>query len=249
MTSPPDFVVLHTNDLHGKLTKAAATRIAMERSSTPNSILLDCGDAVSSGNIYYRPGGEPILARMSDLGYDAMSMGNREFHFLKAGLHSKASLARFPILSANLHGRPSDGNLPSLPSVNLTVNEIRIAIFGLTVPMITREMFVSKFSPYRFDDPIATASKIVPDLRRECDFLIALTHIGLQKDMELAESVRGIDLVVGGHTHMVLSEPKFVGTTAIVQAGSWGRFLGRTEIARSSNGGWEISERLIDLSI
>ena len=70
----PDLTILHTNDLHGKLSDRAAERIAREKASFVNCLLLDAGDAVSSGNVYYRPGGEPVLARMSDLGYDAMAL-------------------------------------------------------------------------------------------------------------------------------------------------------------------------------
>lgn len=245
----PDLVVLHTNDLHGKLTESTATRIAHERQTVPNSILLDAGDAISSGNAFYRLGGEPILARMSNMGYDAMAMGNREFHFLKAGLYSKASLARFPILSANLHGTPDDEPLPTLPSLILNVHDLRVAIFGLTVRMITKKMFISKISPYWFANPLATAAEIVPQLREEADFVIALTHIGLQRDMELAETVPGIDLIVGGHTHAVLHEPRAVGSTAIVQTGSWARHLGRTEIFRKKDGAFRISGSLTDLSV
>lgn len=222
--------VLHTNDLHGKLTDRGAEVIARERSSAPHSLLLDCGDAISSGNIYYRPGGEPILARLSDLGYDAMAMGNREFHFLGAGLRSKVSLARFPILSANLRSRNGAVGPTVKASASFDIEGCRITVFGLTVPMITKKMLASKVSPFWFEDPIATATEIVPQLRAESDILIALTHIGLQSDTELAGAVDGIDLIVGGHTHAVLTEPRWVGRTAIVQAGWWGHYLGKVEI-------------------
>ncbi|MGB9587160.1 MAG: bifunctional metallophosphatase/5'-nucleotidase, partial [Armatimonadota bacterium] len=88
-----DFVILHTNDLHGKLSQQAEEIIAREKKTCDTCILLDAGDAIPSGNIYWRPWGEPILSRMADIGYDAMVMGNREFHFLAAGLESKVKLA------------------------------------------------------------------------------------------------------------------------------------------------------------
>jgi len=53
----PDLTILHTNDLHGKLSDALAERIAGERASTEHCLLRDAGDAIASGNIYYRPGG------------------------------------------------------------------------------------------------------------------------------------------------------------------------------------------------
>ena len=228
----PDLTILHTNDFHGKLSDALADRIAREKSSAEHCILLDAGDAVSSGNIYYRPGGEPVLARMSDLGYDAMAIGNREFHFLGPGLKSKVKLARFPILCANLQSELDLG--PSVvPSVILDVG-MRVGIFGLTVPMVTKRMMVSKLSPFWFEDPIETAKGLVPKLRSGCELLIALTHIGLKADMELARLVPGIDIIVGGHSHATLDKPEVVGQTTIVQAGSWGRFLGRVDVSGGS---------------
>ncbi|MHB0912974.1 MAG: bifunctional metallophosphatase/5'-nucleotidase [Armatimonadota bacterium] len=215
----PDLVVLHTNDLHGKLSDAAAERIAEEKAK--GALLLDAGDAISSGNVYYKPWGEPVLARMSDLGYDAMAMGNREFHFLSAGLRSKVKLARFPILSANLHGAG-----PTVSShTYFDIGGLQVALFGLSVRMIRKPTFAS---PYWFSDPLEAAAELVPNL--SADLVIAVTHIGLAADRELAASVPGIDLVVGGHTHAVLREPERVGETAIVQAGWWGHYLGRVEI-------------------
>lgn len=242
----PDLIILHTNDLHGKMTDRAAEIIAREKASMPRCLLLDGGDAVSSGNIYYKPGGEPVLARMTHLGYDAMVMGNREFHFLEAGLKSKVKLAQFPILSANLRGKDSKIPPAIQPRITRNFDGLRVTVFGLTVPMITKRMKVSKFSPYWFEDPIETAAEIVPQMRSECDLLIALTHIGFRADKELAEAVPGIDLVVGGHSHTTLNEPVFAGDTAIVQAGWWGHYLGRTEITLT-DGRPEIRTSLIDL--
>lgn len=238
--------VLHTNDLHGKLTNDAAETIARERASSSNPVLLDAGDAVSSGNIYYRPGGEPILARLSDLSYDAMAMGNREFHFLEKGLRSKVKLARFPILSANLRSSGDIG--PTVRSYITKVTDgLRVTIFGLSVPMITEKMLARKFSPFWFEDPVITAKKIVPELRKDCDMLIALTHTGLQIDRELAGEVDGIDLIVGGHTHAVLPELEIIEGTAIAQAGWWGHYLGKIDIEVSDTGITGIYGKLIDL--
>lgn len=227
----PDLIILHTNDLHGKLSDRTADVIAREKSSAAQCLLLDAGDAISSGNIYYRPRGEPILARMSDLGYDAMTMGNREFHFLASGLRSKVKLARFPVLSANLHSKSEDAGSSVVSSTSLGLSGLRVAVLGLTAPMIRVGTLASKVSPFWFEDPTETAARIVPDLRSQADLLIALTHIGLWADVELAGAVPGIDLIVGGHTHVVLPEPRIVGNTTIVQAGCWGQRLGKVEIS------------------
>ena len=242
-----DLTILHTNDLHGKLSDRAAETIARERSSSGPYLLLDAGDAVSSGNVYYRPGGEPILARMSELGYDALALGNREFHFLGAGLRSKVKLADFPILCANLRSKDSD-IVPSVrPSAEFDVVGRKVVVFGLTVPMIKPRTAAAKISPFWFEDPLAAAAKLVPELRRQADLLIALTHMGLPLDMELAKEAPGIDLIVGGHSHNALSEPAVVGDTAIVHAGWWGHYLGQVHVSFRDTGRPVVESRLLDL--
>ena len=227
-----DLVVLHTNDLHGHLTEAQATRLAeLKAQAGPNALLVDAGDAVLSGNVTYRPGGEPILTRMSDAGYDAMVSGNREFHFTQVGFAAKTALARFPVLCANVRARDAATPLPVRGSVTrVLAGGLRVGLFGLTVPMITERMLVRKFSAFVFDEPLGVAAGLVPDLRGACDLLICLSHLGIAQDRRLAATVPGIDLIVGGHTHAVLEHGERVGDTWIVQAGAHGKFVGRVDI-------------------
>lgn len=238
--------ILHTNDFHNKLTPQQAERIRRLKQESENPLLLDCGDAIWSGNIYFRPGGEPILELMNQAGYDAMAMGNREFHFLESGLRCKIGWARFPVLSANIRPTKPGVDLPTRPYVTFDVAGKRVVVFGLTVPMITERMLVKRVSSYVFDDPLETAAALVPELRPKADLLIALTHIGLAKDRELAASVSGVDLIVGGHTHAVLEQPEFVGGTAIVQAGWFAHYVGKTRV-EFGDGAVSVSGSLVEL--
>jgi 2',3'-cyclic-nucleotide 2'-phosphodiesterase (5'-nucleotidase family) len=234
--------IFHTNDFHNKLTIEKASHLHDLKSSTSGSILLDCGDAIWSGNIFFRPGGEPILKLMNSAGYDAMTLGNREFHFLQTGLRKKIGWAEFPVLCANI--KPSNGaDLPVRSDITIERDGIRVAIFGLTVPMITQRMLSRRVSAYVFDDPLETARRILPRLRERADIVIALTHIGLNKDRELAASVPGIDLVIGGHTHAVLENPETVEKTTIVQAGWYAHKVGKVEIEP----GGEVRASLLEL--
>jgi len=225
--------LLHTNDFHNHFTERQAERLAARRTELGNrGLLLDAGDAVSVGNITYRPGGEPILDRMSGAGYDAMTVGNREFHFSQAGFCATLSRARFPILCANVRAVRSGTALPVVSHITRRMEgDVRISVFGLTVPMVTERMLARKVSAYVFDDPIATAARLVPTLRPDCDLLICLSHIGLARDREMAAGVAGIDLIVGGHTHAVLEAGERVGETTIVQAGQYGKYLGSVVVA------------------
>ncbi len=246
--------ILHTNDFHGNLSEASASAIQEKRLGLgENVLLLDAGDAGSSGNLTYRAAGEPILKKMSEIGYDAMTVGNRDFHLSRSGFECKLSQARFPVLCANLHATNAASFLDSsdtaelaeraigLPVFRYIVRELpecRVVIFGLTVPMITRQMLSRKVSAYLFDAPLKSAQRLVPYLKTRFapDLLIALTHIGYSRDQELASAVPGIDLIIGGHSHTTLPEGTQIGATRIVQAGSRGSHLGIVEIARDSSG-------------
>jgi len=199
-------------------------------------LLLDAGDAVKAGNIGVSPFGEPILGRMSDLGYHAMTMGNREFHVWRSALATKIAQARFPVLSANVHARESTATtLPVQPYVKIVLGDLRITVFGLTVPMVTARMKVAPLSAFLFDDPIATARRLITELRGDADVLIALTHIGLSQDRKLAEAVEGIDLIIGGHSHNALSAPVYMNRIPIVQTGSHANLYGEV-VLKIENG-------------
>ena len=268
------YTLLFTNDFHNHLNTAQADYLRRMRLALgPRGLMLDAGDAVGSGNITFRPGGEPILNTLSDIGYDAMTVGNREFHISQIGFNSKTALARFPVLCANIHRQTANmtrqeqaegidrQRLPtqsyfmrdfllSAGHTGQTDNPVskayfRVVIIGLTVPMVTTRMAARKISAYVFDDPIATASELVPRLRAEHkpDLMVALTHIGIAQDRKLAQSMSGIDLIIGGHTHVVLEQGERVGSTLIAQAGSHGRFVGRVDVEVDVEAAMGLSER------
>jgi 2',3'-cyclic-nucleotide 2'-phosphodiesterase (5'-nucleotidase family) len=259
--------ILHTNDFHNHLKPDQASRIAAAKADHPGALLLDAGDAVSAGNVGVRPGGEPILTMMSDLGYRAMTMGNREFHIADALLRYKIADARFPILCANMRWRDAvpgamvaaRGNdaadeagapdksdrgtgvpacsgsdntehgsrpVPTRPYVLLETLGLKVAVIGVTVPMVTARMSARFISAFLFDDPVDCVQRLAARLRPQVDVLIALTHIGSREDQRLARTCPDLDLVIGGHSHDVLPEPVFHGDVPIVQAGWHGRYLG-----------------------
>ena len=230
----PRLHVFHTNDFHGKLTdeKAALLKREIERLSVGEPyLLLDAGDAISAGNLGFNPMGEPVLVRMSALGYDAMTMGNRETHPSLPVVRTKLSKATFPVLCGN--GYVVDDNrhisrklLPFRSSVILERGEKKIGIFGVTVPMATPQKIDAALWGNLFAPPIETAKRLAAELRPQCDFLIALTHIGIAQDRKLAEAIPELDLLIGGHTHVVLEQPEVVNNVPIVQAGSHARYLG-----------------------
>lgn len=248
--------VFHTSDMHNKLTPELTERLHDLKQAHPDSLMLDSGDAIWSGNIFWRPGGEPVLDLMSSVPYDAMCMGNREFHFLSAGLFNKTSRAKFPVLSANLRAatqlRLTTDSLSSEERAGVrsfttfNCDGIRVTILGLSVPCITERMLVKKLSDHYFAQPSEAAAEIVSTLRKECDVLIAITHIGIKQDRELAEAVPGIDVILGGHTHTITEQPERVGDTAILHSGMYAHYVRKVEIELEA-GNVSVKSELIPL--
>lgn len=224
-TSLPIMFIIHTNDMHGRQTHAVLERLGRLREEFPDALLLDAGDAVTAGNLGFRVGGEPVLEAMSDVGYQAMCLGNRETHPRKEILPRKLDRARFPLLSANMIAK-GGAPLPVRPHVVLEAGRLRVGVFGVTVQMFTRKQWSQALCDYWFEDPIATARRQAAELRPQVDLLVALTHIGFRKDQELAQACPEVDLVIGGHSHTDLEEPFMAGGVPIVQARAFAFYAG-----------------------
>jgi 2',3'-cyclic-nucleotide 2'-phosphodiesterase (5'-nucleotidase family) len=231
--------ILHTNDFHNKLSSEQANFIRMRKSvSGANTLLFDAGDAISAGNVGVRLGGEPILERMGEIGYDAMTLGNREFHVSDSLLRHKIGSARFPVLCANIsYQKQQSTELPVIPYVNKTLdNGLKLCIIGVTVPMVTSRMAARAISSYLFGDPVECVCRLLPQIRKTVDVVIALTHIGIKEDQRLAEACPSLDLIIGGHSHVVQSPALLVGAVPIVQAGWFGHYLGRVDLVVGKDG-------------
>lgn len=216
--------IFHTSDFHGKLSPAKARFLAELRRAHSPSLYFDTGDLVRSGNLGFAATADPGWELLHQAGCDASVPGNRESHPIPAGFQSKLRGARHPVLCANV--RHKDGR-PFLPAHTvIEVEGLRVAVLGVMVPMVTRSMASSVASGLLWDAPLPSAREQAENLRGQSDLLIALTHIGLAADRELAASEPKIDLILGGHTHALFETPEHVGQVTISHVGSHGRYVG-----------------------
>jgi 2',3'-cyclic-nucleotide 2'-phosphodiesterase (5'-nucleotidase family) len=224
--------IYHTSDLHDHRHIAAPLRAMREQ--TPG-LLVDCGDSLrGSQTMYHRR--EPIVAEMDAAGYDVQAMGNREFHYIFAAVRARAALMHHPLLCANLvdvFGR----TLPFEPDITVQTpgdsNIGAIRFFGLLVPQYPVGSPWERLFGWRFLDPYEIAAGMVASTPPGVT-LIALSHLGLRADRQLARRVPQLDIILGGHTHDTLAQPEYVGDVPIVHAGPYGAFVSRSDLARSS---------------
>lgn len=245
--------VVHTNDTHSHLESADRRITAIEESKNDHSILLDAGD-VFSGTLYFTKfNGLADVEFMNQAGYDAMTFGNHEFDKGPSALRDFLDHADFPLVSSNIDFTKEDalnGLLESAidgkgqaghiyKAVTLDVKGEKIGVFGLTTPDT-----VGLSSPggnITFQYQAAAAQATVNALKAAgINKIIALTHLGYDEDIKLAEAVKGIDIIVGGHSHTKLDTPTVVGAdaepTLIVQTGEYGQYVGTLDAAFDANG-------------
>jgi 5'-nucleotidase len=220
--------IYHTSDLHDH--RGIVEPLRALRAGAPG-LLVDCGDALrGSQTVYFRD--EPILGELDAAGYDVTGVGNREFHYLFGLMAARLRKVHHPVVCANLtdvHGR----TLPFVPSIDLTLKDERgswdVRMFGLLVPQYRIGSAWERVFGWRFLDPYETATAIARETP-EGMTLIALSHIGLRADRELAQRVPRLDIIFGGHSHDTLTAPEYVGSVPIVHAGPYGRYASRTEL-------------------
>ena len=245
-------VVLHTNDTHGHPVKffkhpmpdvgglpARAVLVERIRKAHPYVLLLDAGD-VNTGrpeSTYFDA--RPDIEGYNYMGYDAVAVGNHEFDNGVEMLRTRMAWANFPFLSANVKTRA--GRYLAKPYIIKDFGRFKAAVFGLTTTDTRYATTPSHVAGLVFEDEVDTARRLVPLLRKEADVVIALVHMGIyptssRGSRRLASEVSGIDLIVDGHSHTLLSSPVRVRhtttgrTTPIVQAWKWGLVLGRTDL-------------------
>ncbi|UNC92276.1 bifunctional metallophosphatase/5'-nucleotidase [Candidatus Contubernalis alkaliaceticus] len=248
---PPEdmvFTIVHTNDLHGRVSGGADEEIGLAliaekveelRQQGERILLLDAGDSFHGTAYAVLHRGESVVALMNAMGYDAMVPGNHDFNYGTDRLMELEEIAEFPLIAANV--RTNDETLFP-PYVIIETGEFRVAVFGLVTQETMFKNHPDNVLGLYFDDPIETARSVVEDLKVEdVQMVIALTHLGYWEEddavssNQLAASVDGIDLIIDGHSHHFFPDGLVVNNTVIVQAGYNSRALGLVRI--TSRGG------------
>jgi 2',3'-cyclic-nucleotide 2'-phosphodiesterase (5'-nucleotidase family) len=248
--------IVHTNDLHGHVLSDSNidgsgpgglarlnTMAKVIRKDMPNVLYLDAGDNLQATPTEFLTRGRTILAAMNAAGFDASTLGNHEFDWNQDATTKFIHDAKFPVLAANVRdkrtGEPFGG---AKEYVIFQRGPVKIAVLGLSTVLAEQIEWPPTVSNVRWEDPIATAKRLVPELRKKADIVIALTHLGVKEDKELAAAVPDIDVIIGGHSHTALEKHVWVGHTVIAQTGAYGRNLGRMDLLlRKQDGRWTIA--------
>ena len=237
--------LLHFNDFHGHLlpdapdkaghSKGGLARMATmveqtrqyNRAHSIPTLLLEAGDILQGTPLSTVYQGEPDFTCLNLMQTDAMTLGNHEFDFGIDNLLLRCEQAQFPVRSANVM---RDNAM--LTGSGITLRKLgteTAAIVGLTTPDTKTESAPANTVGVDFPDPAQTMRQQIARLPENVKLIIALTHLGLGGDLKLAEAVPEIDVIIGGHSHTVLEQPRQVGQTLICQAGAYSQYLGQLD--------------------
>jgi 5'-nucleotidase / UDP-sugar diphosphatase len=285
-----DLTILHTNDFHARVDEynrngarcsdsdadaglciAGAPRLATVveefRATTENLLVLDAGDQFQGTLFFTLFQGEVLNETMNYIGYDAMAVGNHEFDSGPGALVDFIQGADFPVLGANIEiDESEEPELASLiePYVILERGGHQIGIIGLITP--DTENISSPGPNVTFTNPLISLQAAADELDAlGVDKIIALTHLGFGYDLDLAENVSGVDIIIGGHSHSFTytpTDPIFFGPpqfpqfaplvpvseyptvvqspagepVLVVTAYQWGTFLGNLDVVFGPDG-------------
>ena len=252
--------ILHTNDTHICIMPLSENladtlqagrggflrRIAMlkeERKKDPNLLFFDSGD-FSQGSPYYTLfKGDVEVGLMNMMHYDAGTIGNHEFDYGFDNMARVFKRLNYPIVCANYDFTGTELAKIVKPYVIIKRNGLKIGVFGLA-PKLDGLVDHKNYLTTRYLDPVATAQKMVDVLKgKKCDLIICITHLGWDEhgmgDQEVIRGTRGIDLVLGGHSHTYFQTLRYVKDldgklVPVDQNGKSGIYIGKMTLTFSN---------------
>lgn len=231
-------IIMDTNDTHGRIIAneescglsgvSALKKFYIERGA--EVILLDAGDTFHGLTTATLDKGQSISKLLDMVGYTAISPGNHDYNYGYDYLYSLTQTANYKILASNVLLTVTNAFAFGYPDIVIEKNRRKIGIFGISTPETVFSTHPNNVKSLTFNDPIETAQKEVKSLKLQgCDYIIALTHLGLPgpfSSRSLAQGVKGIDLIVDGHSHSAMINGETYGSTTIISSGEYIKNVG-----------------------
>jgi 5'-nucleotidase len=227
--------LLQVNDVYrftpgargGGLARVSTLRKRIMKES-PHALFLLAGDTISPSveSITYK--GRQMIDAWNQLGLDYSVFGNHEFDYGDAELLKRVAESKFKWLGANVVNKDTGKTFAATPLFDVReFGGVKVGLFGITLP---ETKTTSKPGPDTvFRDPCETARAVLPQMRAAgAQTIVALTHLSLAQDKQLARCAEGIDVIVGGHEHTLLQSAS--AGTPIFKMTADARELGRIDL-------------------
>ncbi|KAL6709853.1 hypothetical protein ACN47E_000638 [Coniothyrium glycines] len=223
------------------------TVLEERRPNYNDSLWLNVGDEFQGTLFYSFYGGEKIAETLNELNFSAMTLGNHEFDAGDEKLGQFLENLTFPIISANINSQNEKVNRSVKPYH--IFEEHGLALIGVTTdetPSISNPDETTTFS-----DVVEAVQGAIDEIKATTNItrIAAITHIGYDKDQELAKATTGLQLIMGGHSHTLLGdmedaegdyptivENKDQDEVFIVTAYRWGEYVGYIDVTYDPQG-------------
>jgi len=207
------------------------------RNEEKNVLVLNAGDDFQGTPISSLTKGRSQIELMNLINPDAMTLGNHEFDYGRNALEENLKIAKFEVISANLWDKRK-GKLFVKPYIVKKLGKAKIGVIGLITPELFKLSLKENLKDLELLNTERVLKQYINELKNKekVDLIIALTHIGVNEDSILATKFPEIKIIIGGHSHTVLQEPKIVNNVIICQAGSRGEYLGHLEVSIDLDG-------------
>ena len=257
-----------TTEFNGKQQKMGgfsriATVIQEKKKENPATLVVDAGD-FSMGTLYQTiyESEASELRMLGKIGFDATTLGNHETDYRNQGLanmlnsakNSNDPLPEFVLSNISFEDAGEEelvvkeamDHYGAKPYTIIEKNGIKIGLFGI---FGKTSIEYSPMCTLTFTDQIESGKTAVKALKEEgADIIVCLSHSGTDVDPEksedeiLAKQVPDIDVIISGHTHTTLEQPKKVGNTIIGSTGAYGIRIGTMKLNQQQDGRWELEQ-------
>ena len=245
--------ILHLNDTHshvdpqragdykgrgGFIEQAAYIDSVRTVDGKRNVLLLHAGDFSQGTSYFTELGGDMEIDLLNAAGYDVITIGNHEFDNGPVELARRLKNLKAEVVCANydFSGSVLEGLVK--PWTIVRRGGMKIGIIGLLTD-ISKVVDVNLIRGLEYQEPSAVVNRYAEILKNEkkCDLVICLSHLGYTEDKDLASKIRGVDVIVGGHSHTLLHKMQHVADldgndVVIVQDWCWGMSVGNLKVRR-----------------
>lgn len=208
--------MVQSNEPFGGIARAA-TLIRQIRAQAQHSVHVDSGDVFQGAPIFNEYNGEPEIYALNYLGLDAFIIGNHEFDNGVANLYDKLSRAQFTVLAANYQWKKTQGNelLPlqdvARPYTIINANGVKVGVIGMAnFSSMSSSTYGDNNLGITVLENIQVVQSYIDLLKNDVNIMTMVTHLGLGEDEDVIRKTDGLDVVFGGHLHVVLNPPKII---------------------------------------
>ena len=172
--------------------------------------------------------GAAIVPVVNALGIDVFVPGNWDYAYGPEVFRKRMSELNHPVSAINLYDEGTRKRLFA-PSVVKTVNGVKVAVVGVTSVIVQSSMAPDYSKGLRFGFKEELQEEVDRVRAAGAQIVLLATELGLAQEIKLAREIRGVDFILGGHTHERTVAPVTDGGTPVIQAGSEGSFLSRVK--------------------